>query len=68
MVRSHHTWYLFLLLLRDVNERGAGGCGTVMWVCASLGAKLTWVPFHIFAAAVRCGFPVFGFLSLLVSV
>jgi len=39
MVRSHHTWYLFLLLLRDVNERGAGGCGTVMWVCASLGCK-----------------------------
>jgi len=29
---------LLLLLLRDVGE-GGGGCGTVMWVRASLGYK-----------------------------
>ena len=34
MVRSHHLWYLLLLLLRDMAVRGFCDVG-----CASLGCK-----------------------------
>ena len=40
MVRSHHTWYLLLLLLRDIGE-GVGG-GTQ----ASLAPQASTYPHH----------------------